>query len=125
LQSKPVKGNPDQLQAQLAGARASEAGLAWWGQGLAILNQQHEGRRAPQERLDQLDLLGSAQAPYQWAMDGATAQGLLKGWKPWRLLNTLSGSPLTPMVEGAALSLEQDKGEPRSLRLHALLDLHR
>ena len=27
LQSKPVKGNPDQLQARLAGARAADAGL--------------------------------------------------------------------------------------------------
>ena len=36
LESKPVKGNPDQLQAQLAGARASQGGVAWWGQGLAI-----------------------------------------------------------------------------------------
>jgi len=123
IQSKPVKGNPDQLQAQLAGARAVQGSLAWWGQGLAILNQQHEGRRSPQERLDQLELLGSGQAPYQWAMDGATARGLLQGWKPWRLLNTLSSSPLTPVVDGAALALEPEKGEPRSLRLHALLEL--
>jgi hypothetical protein len=123
LQSKPVKGNPDQLQAQLAGARSSQGALAWWGQGLAILNQQYEGRRAPQDRLDQLELLGSTQAPYQWAMDGSTAQALLKGWKPWRLLNTLSSSSLTPMVDGAALALEPDKAEPRSLRLHALLEL--
>jgi len=56
-------------------------------------------------------------------MDGATAQALLKGWKPWRLLNTLSSSPLTPRVEGVALALEPEKAEPRSLRLHALLEL--
>jgi len=124
LESKPVKGNPDQLQAQLAGARASQGGVAWWGQGLAILNQQHEGRRSPQERLDQLELLGSPQAPFQWSMDAQAAQGLLSHWKPWRLVGTLSSSSLTPMVDGAALSLEPDGSEQRSLRIRALLQLH-
>ena len=93
LESKPVKGNPDQLQAQLAGARASQGGVAWWGQGLAILNQQHEGRRSPQERLDQLELLGSPQAPFQWSMDAQAAQRLLSHWKPWRLVCLLYTSP--------------------------------
>ena len=85
LQSRPVKGNPDQLQAQLAGARSQERGWAWWGQGLAVLSQQHEGRQLPQPRLDQLQALGASSAPLQWAMDGGTAQGLLRRWQPWRL----------------------------------------
>ena len=104
--------------------RQSQGGVAWWGQGLAILNQQHEGRRSPQERLDQLELLGSPQAPFQWSMDAHAAQGLLSHWKPWRLVGTLSSSSLTPMVDGAALSLEPDGSEQRSLRLRALLQLH-
>ena len=124
LESKPVKGNPDQLQAQLAGARSSQGGFAWWGQGLAILNQQHEGRRAPQERLDQLELLGAPQAPFQWSMDAQAAQGLLSRWKLWRLVGTLSSSSLTPRVDGVALSLEPDAPDQRSLRLRGLLQLH-
>jgi hypothetical protein len=124
LESKPVKGNPDQLQAQLAGARSSQGGFAWWGQGLAILNQQYEGRRAPQERLDQLELLGAPQAPFQWSMDAQAAQGLLSRWKLWRLVGTLSSSSLTPRVDGVALSLEPDAPDQRSLRLRGLLQLH-
>jgi hypothetical protein len=120
LQSKPVKGNPDQLQAQLAGALALEAGWAWWGQGLGVLNQQHEGRQAPQQRLDQLASLGAPQAPLQWAMDGPTARRLLARWQPWRLMTTLSSTPLGPVVDGAALSLE---GEQDLLHLHASLQL--
>jgi hypothetical protein len=123
LQSRPVKGNPDQLQAQLAGARSQERGWAWWGQGLAVLNQQHEGRQLPQQRLDQLQALGAPTAPLQWAMDGGTAQGLLRRWQPWRLLNTLASTPLTPSVEGAALSLEPDGADRRALRLRASLQL--
>jgi hypothetical protein len=58
-------------------------------------------------------------------MDAATAQALLPGWTPWRLLTTLSSTPLTPAVDGAALSLERDPAEPRALRLQALLQLGR
>jgi hypothetical protein len=121
LQSKPVKGNPDQLQAQLAGARSLQGGWAWWGQGLSVLNQQDEGRHAPAERLEQLESLGTPKAPVQWAMDGPTAQQLLAVWQPWRLVSALSSSELTPLVDGAALSLEGDGPSARALRLRGLL----
>jgi hypothetical protein len=121
LQSKPVKGNPDQLQAQLAGARSLQASWAWWGQGLSVLNQQDEGRHAPVERLEQLENLGTPKAPVQWAMDGPTAQQLLAAWQPWRLVSALSSSGLTPLVDGAALSLESDGPSARALKLRALL----
>lgn len=121
LQSKPVKGNPDQLQAQLAGARSVQANWAWWGQGLNVLNLQDEGRHSPAERLDQLESLGTPKAPVQWAMDGPTAQQLLGGWQPWRLVSALSSSSLTPLVDGAALSLESDDPPARALRLRGLL----
>jgi len=125
LQSRPVKSNPDQLQAELAGARELDGSWAWWGQGLAVLQQQHEGRQPPEQRLSQLQALATPDAPFQWAMDAATAQALLPGWTPWRLLTTLSSTPLTPAVDGAALSLERDPVEPRALRLQALLQLGR
>ena len=128
LLSKPVKGNPDQLQARLAGARAqgpmtgSGSGpgtgpgpgsdLAWWAEGLAVLETQLEGHQAPKERLRQLESLQSPQAPLQWAMDGATARSLLAAWQPWRLLVALSGADgsLAERLRGAALSLEADPG---------------
>lgn len=140
LLSKPVKGNPDQLQARLAGARAqgpmtgpntghntgpgsgpgtglgtglhSGSDLAWWAEGLAVLETQLEGRHPPKERLQQLALLQSPQAPLQWAMDGATARSLLAAWQPWSLLVALSGADgsLAESVRGAALSLEADPG---------------
>lgn len=120
LLSKPVKGNPDQLQARLAGARAQGSGagsgtssdLAWWAEGLAVLETQLEGHHPPKERLQQLEALQSPQAPLQWAMDGATARSLLAAWQPWRLLVALSGSDgtLAEAVRGAALSLEADPG---------------
>ena len=120
LLSKPVKGNPDQLQARLAGARAQGSGagsgtssdLAWWAEGLAVLETQLEGHHPPKERLQQLEALQSPQAPLQWAMDGTTASSLLAAWQPWRLLVALSGSDgtLAEAVRGAALSLEADLG---------------
>ena len=133
LESRPVRGNPDQLQARLAGARSPQGDLAWWGQGLAVLGQQRDGHGQPRRRLDQLQALGTPQAPVQWAMDGDTARGLLARWQPWRLLATLASTPLTERLEGAALSLDADApaagaqtagASPRgALRLHALLEL--
>jgi hypothetical protein len=123
LQSHPVRGNPDQLQAELGGARASEGDWAWWGQGLAVLNEQHEGRQPPQERLDQLEALATPGAPFQWAMDAGIAQNLMATWTPWRLLTTLSSTPLAPVVDGAALSLEPEAGQPRLLHLRGRLQL--
>ena len=125
LQARPARGNPDQLQAELAGARAQEGGWAWWGQGLAVLQQQHEGRRPPSERLEQLQALAAPQAPYQWAMDAPLARQLLDHWRPWGLLNTLAATPLTPVVQGAALSLEPEPDQARSLHLRGRLTLDR
>jgi hypothetical protein len=106
--------------ARLAGARAQGSGpgsgtssdLAWWAEGLAVLETQLEGHHPPKERLQQLEALQSPQAPLQWAMDGATARSLLAAWQPWRLLVALSGSDgtLAEAVRGAALSLEADPG---------------
>jgi hypothetical protein len=124
LLSKPVKGNPDQLQARLAGARATttvkapakapdaSSELAWWAEGLAVLESQLAGHHPPRDRLQQLQALQSPRAPLQWAMDGATARSLLAAWQPWRLLVGLSGSDgsLAESVRGAALSLEADPG---------------
>ena len=137
LLSKPVKGNPDQLQARLAGARAqgpmagadtgpgTGSDLAWWAEGLAVLETQLEGHHPPKERLRQLELLQSPQAPLQWAMDGATARSLLATWQPWRLLVALSGADgsLAESVRGAALSLEADPGAPASATRDRLLRL--
>jgi hypothetical protein len=56
-------------------------------------------------------------------MDASTAQQLLAGWQPWRLIGALSSSSLTPLVDGAALSLEADAPSGRALRLRAQLQL--
>ena len=123
LQSRPVKGNPDQLQAQLAGARSLQAPWAWWGQGLAVLNRLDEGHHPPQQRLEQLQALAMPEAPFQWAMDGATARALIADWQPWRLVSALSSTPLTTLVNGAAMGLDVDRDAARSLRLRAQLQL--
>jgi hypothetical protein len=123
LQSRPVKGDPDQLQAELAGARSLDGGNAWWGQGLSVLHQQRDGHQPPTDRLDQLEALAMPQAPFQWAMDAETARSLLASWTPWRLVNTLASTPLAPAVDGAALSLEAQPGDPQALHLRGRLQL--
>ena len=94
------------LQASLAGARASQGQLAWWGQNLAVLQEQRQSRQTPRLRLAQLAALDQPQASLQWAMAAGPAQALLQRWSTWQLLSGLAGRPLAPAVQGLSLSLE-------------------
>ncbi len=94
------------LQASLAGARATQGQVAWWGQTLAVLQEQRESRQPPRQRLAQLAALNLPQASLQWAMDGGPAQALLQRWSPWQLLSGLAGRPLAPAVQGLSLGFE-------------------
>jgi hypothetical protein len=103
------------LQASLAGARASQGQLAWWGQNLAVLQEQRESRQPPRLRLAQLAALDQPQASLQWAMAAGPAQALLQRWSTWQLLSGLAGRPLAPAVEGLSLSLEPGDGDTNSV----------
>lgn len=112
LLARPIKGDPDQLRASLAGARSVEAGVAWWGEGLAVLQDQWQGRAPARERLDQLEALANPGAPIQWALAPVPARSLLAHWQPWQLLGGLVGAPLAERVQGLALSLQGTSGDP-------------
>ncbi|MCP9808554.1 DUF3352 domain-containing protein [Cyanobium sp. HWJ4-Hawea] len=96
------------LQASLEGARSAEGTIAWWGQTLAVLQQQRDLRQGPQQRQNQLTELAMPKAPLQWAMAGPKAQGLIQGWGTWRLLSGLAGQPLAASVDGLTLGLEPE-----------------
>ena len=102
------------LQASLAGARASQGQLAWWGQNLAVLQEQRESRQTPRLRLAQLAALDQPQASLQWAMAAGPAQAMLQRWSTWQLLSGLAGRPLAPAVQGLSLSLEPGDGDTNS-----------
>ena len=108
------------LQASLAGARASQGQLAWWGQNLAVLQEQRESRQTPRLRLAQLAALDQPQASLQWAMAAGPAQALLQRWSTWQLLSGLAGRPLAPAVQGLSLSLEpgDSNSESNSRTVH-------
>ena len=102
------------LQASLAGARTSQGQLAWWGQNLAVLQEQRESRQTPRLRLAQLAALDQPQASLQWATAAGPAQALLQRWSTWQLLSGLAGRPLAPAVQGLSLSLEPGDGDSNS-----------
>jgi hypothetical protein len=134
LEARSGKGDPDRLQATVAGARLDQGGIAWWGDGLAALDDQLQGRAAPRERLEQLRALGMPRAPLQAALAGPVAQRLLAPWHPWQILSSLAGRPLTDGVQGLALGLEVAAVEPEPTEVpepsttladpSALLELH-
>jgi hypothetical protein len=96
------------LQASLEAARSTEGTIAWWGQNLELLKQQHESHPGPRQRQAQVASLEMAKAPMQWALGPAKAQELLQRWTTWRLLSGLAGQPLTPSVDGLAIGLESE-----------------
>ena len=108
------------LQASLAGARTSQGQLAWWGQNLAVLQEQRESRQTPRLRLAQLAALDQPQASLQWAMAAGPAQALLQRWSTWQLLSGLAGRPLAPAVQGLSLRLEpgDSNSESNSRTVH-------
>ncbi|WP_322774240.1 DUF3352 domain-containing protein [Synechococcus sp. CBW1107] len=105
LEARPGKGDPDRLQATLAGARFDQGDTSWWGEGLAALDDQVQGRQPPRERIEQLQALGTRGAPLQAALAAEPAQDLLAPWHPWQLITGLVGHPLVDGVEGLAFSL--------------------
>ncbi len=106
LEGRPSKGDPDRLQATLAGARFDQGETSWWGEGLAALDDQLQGRQpAPRERIEQLQALDSRGAPLQAALAAGPAQDLLAPWHPWQLVSSLVGRPLLVGVQGLAFSL--------------------
>ena len=109
-----------QLQAALAGVRATASGQAWWAENLAVLQQQRGGQRPPKQRVAQLEALALPAAPLQWAGGQAPAQQLMQAWSTWRLFSGLAAQPLTPAVDGLALALEPDGA---NLHLKARRDL--
>ncbi len=136
LEPRSAKGDPDRLQATVAGARLQQVDRAWWAEGLAALDDQLEDRAPPRQRLAQLEALAHPLAPLQWAMAPDPARRVLSQWQPWRLLTSLAGSPLGSRVRGLALSLEADSLPPAMvvgsgatpadtpvLALHARLEL--
>ena len=109
-----------QLQADLAGARASQADLAWWSQDLARLEQQSGDRPGPRRRLEQLAALDHPEAGLRWAVDGERARSLLRQWSSWRLLSGLAGEPLAEAADGLAVAVSPEAG---GYRFSARLDL--
>lgn len=101
-----ARAESGQLQASLAGARSSQAGLAWWGETLGVLQEQRDARQTPRLRLQQLVALDLPQAPLQWAMGAGRARSLLQRWSTWQLLSGVAGHPLAPAVQGLSLGLD-------------------
>ena len=115
-----ARGDANQLQASLEGARSSQGRLAWWGQTLAVLQEQRDSRKPPRLRLEQLAGLDLPQAPLQWAMAAGRAQPLLQRWSTWQLLSALAGQPLAPAVQ--SLSLGWEAQPDANLHLKARLE---
>ena len=118
--SRFARGDANQLQASLEGARSSQGRLAWWGQTLAVLQEQRDSRKPPRLRLEQLAGLDLPQAPLQWAMAAGRAKPLLQRWSTWQLLSALAGQPLAPAVQ--SLSLGWEAQPDANLHLKARLE---
>jgi hypothetical protein len=87
-------GERDQLRATVAGWRRERDGLAWWGNDLSQITRTSTSRSAL-ARQGQLRELAEVQAPLRWALGPEATSDLLRRWRPWMLLTSLAGGPLT------------------------------
>jgi len=111
------RGNEEGLQASLAGWRAVENDLAWWGGRLELLEARNGGEGGRRTR--QLEDLARPSAPFQWALAAVPARSLLHDLPPWRLLAGLAAGGFEEPVQGLALALEPEAG---GLGLDARID---
>ena len=95
----------DQLRASVAGWRQETDGLAWWGGNLALLNRT-SASRSVLDRQRQLAELERPQATLRWALGQEAAGELLQRWRPWTLLTSLAGGPLTPGPPSLAVAID-------------------
>jgi hypothetical protein len=120
---KPARGTRSAaLEVELAAARRSAAGEAWWSSDLEGLDRQAPARRNPEQRrrLEQLQALAWPEAPLQWALGPSQARQVLADWQPWRLLSGLAAAPLSEPVSGLALAAAPDG---QGWRLRGLLQV--
>jgi hypothetical protein len=115
-------GDGEELHASLAGWRSVDEDVAWWGEGLALLEKRGAGPEVVRRRR-QLTGLDRPGAPLQWALADEPALHLLRAWQPWKLLSALAGGGLDPSVRGLALSLESDP--EGALQIEGQLELGR
>ncbi|MFN9643626.1 MAG: DUF3352 domain-containing protein [Cyanobacteriota bacterium] len=99
-------GERDQVRASVAGWRRERDALAWWGEDLSLLNRPSTSRSAL-ARQGQLRELEGFQAPLRWALGREATSDLLRRWRPWTLLTSLAGGPLTDNVQ-LAVAIDPD-----------------
>ena len=94
---------------QLGVILSEEPEINWWGQTLEALQQREEkGAQLVQNQLKELNQNVDYQPPIQIAFSTNKAQEELNNWYPWRLIQSLVGHSLTPIVKGLALTFEPD-----------------
>lgn len=111
-------GEREQLRASVAGWRQETEGVAWWGQDLSQLKRPSSSRSAL-ARQRQLRRLDDVQAPLRWALGREATGDLLQRWRPWTLLTSLAGGPLTENPR-LAVAIDPD-GSPVHWRAHLLV----
>ena len=118
------RGRANGLEAKLALASVEESAQTWWGASLELLHQRLD-RRALKPRLIQWQRLKADHQPSQALLLAADpAKQVMARWRPWTLLQALSGQPLQPRVNGLVLGVEADRqdGDQTVIPLHARLE---
>ena len=115
----------DKIETQFGVIRSKESGNDWWGQNLAALQErQKEGLQFREKQLEELNPNYKNSRAVQLALNEKYAQELLRNWRPWRILHSISGGSLKTLVKGLAISLDSElASEDSNVKLRASLQI--
>ena len=101
--------NKETIENKLGIILSREAENNWWGETLAALQERQE--KGLQRRQSQLEMLNPKEKIQPWiqvALNEKQSQKLVNHWNPWRLLQSIAGSSLKPVLKGLAISIDPD-----------------
>ena len=117
--------NNTTIETKLGLILSRESENNWWAESLTALQQRQEAGLEKRKR--QLELLNSKETSQPWiqlALNDKQAQELFNRWAPWRLLQSIAGSSLKPVLQGLALSIAPDLAlDESNLTLHASIQI--
>ena len=115
----------DMLETKIDIILSQESETNWWSDTLAAIQQKsQDGLQLRENQLKQLRKSAENQPTLELALNSNQAQQELSNWYPLRILQSIAGRSLTPILQGFSFSIDANEGiDNSSISLRARLDI--